>query len=91
MSGQQDRQANRSVTPHSTQSGSNAYVSYATDHKAVQETAIYVTIRSKPEVMATKITHQDEAPGRAIHVMEEAVFRSKPKVTATESMHQVMT
>ncbi|KAH3697637.1 hypothetical protein DPMN_085142 [Dreissena polymorpha] len=28
---QQDRQANRSVTPHSTQSGSNRYVSYAPD------------------------------------------------------------
>ncbi|KAH3773754.1 hypothetical protein DPMN_175122 [Dreissena polymorpha] len=29
--GQQDRQANRSVTPHSTQSGSNVCVSYAPD------------------------------------------------------------
>ncbi|KAH3828931.1 hypothetical protein DPMN_130916 [Dreissena polymorpha] len=28
---QQDRQANRSVTPHSTQPGSNGYVSYAPD------------------------------------------------------------
>ncbi|KAH3816208.1 hypothetical protein DPMN_117720 [Dreissena polymorpha] len=28
---QQDRQANRCVTPHSTQSGSNGYVSYAPD------------------------------------------------------------
>ncbi|KAH3827111.1 hypothetical protein DPMN_129040 [Dreissena polymorpha] len=30
-SGLQDRQANRSVTPHSTQSGSNGYVNYAPD------------------------------------------------------------
>ncbi|KAH3779986.1 hypothetical protein DPMN_157795 [Dreissena polymorpha] len=46
--------------------------------EAVRKTAIHVAISCKPVVMATKIMHQDEARGMAIHLMEEAVFRRKP-------------
>ncbi|KAH3854716.1 hypothetical protein DPMN_097265 [Dreissena polymorpha] len=54
--------------------------------EAVRETAIYLIISCKPEVMATKNTHLDEVQGMAIHVTEEAVFRRKPD---TEILHQV--
>jgi hypothetical protein len=58
--------------------------------EAVRETALHVPISCKPEVMAIKITHQDEARKMAIHVTEEAVIIRTPAVTATVIMHQVM-
>ncbi|KAH3721777.1 hypothetical protein DPMN_064725 [Dreissena polymorpha] len=88
-SGQQDRQANRNVTPHSTQSGSNGYVSYAPD-RASSRNGDSRDYQLQTRSYGYKNTHPDEAQGMAIHVTEKAGFRHKPAFTATEIMHQVM-
>ncbi|KAH3734234.1 hypothetical protein DPMN_040673 [Dreissena polymorpha] len=58
-SGLQDRQANRSVTPHSTQSGSNGYVSFAPGRYSSRN-----TISRDYQLQTGSYGYKNYAPGR---------------------------
>ena len=88
-SGQQDQQANRSVTPYYTQSGSNGYANYAPDRGSSTngDSRNY-------QLQTGSYGYKNYAPGRGsmnrFSRDGRGSFHTQTGSSATEIMHQVM-